>query len=346
MLDKLYRLSIEALQDIKNISFKRLVILSGLGLFMAGVAFVTILVNAAESEAYSPFKAGNMASLLQEKTQNIDAIFQDKYSEVSKRDKELAYIYLRKKLKTDKVCFTLRKVELGENFWGIAKEYGINIDTIIGANPELEDLKARIGQEIIVLSKRGVIHEVRDRDETITLLTQLYGISEDVILSSNNMKSGRIRIGDILFIPDVKPVYMSENLKNLFNKRRMFRSPISGVYTSVFGYRIHPITGKKEFHGAVDIRAKIGTWVGAAADGKVIYTGWQGNLGYCVKIKHKNGYATLYAHLSKIYVKPGQKVFAGKLIAKTGNSGRTTGPHIHFAIYKNGRAQNPLKYLW
>ena len=160
------------------------------------------------------------------------------------------------------------------------------------------------------------------------------------------LKNGKIEVGDVLFMRGAKPVYMSENLRDLFYKRKLFRSPISGVYTSLFGKRVHPILGEKLFHDGVDIRAKIGTWVGAAADGKVVFAGWSGGWGHCVKIRHDNGFESLYAHLSRINVKHGETVKAGKLIAKTGKSGRATGPHLHFGIYKNGKPEDPLKYIW
>jgi murein DD-endopeptidase MepM/ murein hydrolase activator NlpD len=228
----------------------------------------------------------------------------------------------------------------------VAKRYGVNIDTIIGANPELLDLKAFKGADVIVLSKKGVIHEVKDKEENLDLLAELYKSDKEIIKKANGIVFGGIKEGDLLYIPGAKPVYMSENLQKLFAKRSMFRSPLSGVYTSLFGTRVHPVTGEIMGHHAVDIKASIGTWVGASADGTVVFAGWQENLGYCIKLQHKDGYTTIYGHLSKIYVRPWEKVFAGKLIGKTGNSGRTTGPHLHFAVYRNGKAVNPMDFLW
>ena len=314
--------------------------------FITSVAFIVVVFNARESVAYVPFRAASYTGILESRGQNLGELFKDSFTDIAERDKELAYIYLRKKFTGKNVNFTLHRVQKGENFWGIAKKYGVTIDTIIGANPDLKDLLARIGQDILVLSEKGVLHEVRDRDEDLNLLEKLYGIKKNRINKFNNLSGGRIEIGDVLFIPGAKPVYMSESLKELFNKRKMFRSPLSGVYTSLFGSRTHPVTGLRDFHKGVDIRAKIGSWVGASSSGKVVYAGWLGNMGYCVKIRHKSGYVSLYGHLSKLYVRPGQHVDAGKLIAKTGNSGRTTGPHLHFGIYKNGRAKDPMKYLW
>jgi murein DD-endopeptidase MepM/ murein hydrolase activator NlpD len=310
------------------------------------VAFLTVLVNASDSMALSSLRSETLSNLLKEKGQNLNALYNDKFADVCKRDKELGCIYLRQKIKAHDVGFILYTVSDSENLWTIAKKYKVNIDTIIGANPELENLKAHKGQQIIIPSKRGVVHAVRDREENLDLLAELYKVKKDDIMKANGLLMGNISVGDLLFIPGAKPVYMNENLQKLFAKRSMFRSPLSGVYTSLFGTRVHPVTGEERFHGAVDIRADIGTWVGASADGVVVFAGWQDAIGYCIKIQHRDGYSTLYGHLSKIYVRPYQKVFAGKLIAKSGNSGRTTGPHLHFAIFRNGRAINPMDFLW
>lgn len=330
----------------KGLSLKRIVVLGAFMFFITTVAFLTVLVSAGDSTALSSLKSDSLQDLLEEKNQNLGELYNDKFSEVCKRDKELGYIYLRKKLQAKDLGITLYSIQNGENFWTVAKRHGINIDTIIGANPELEDLKAFTGKQLIVLSKRGVIHEVKDKDESLDLLAELYKTDRETIKKANGIVFGGVKEGDLLFIPGAKPVYMNDNLQKLFLKRSMFRSPISGVYTSLYGTRTHPVTGEVKGHNAVDIRSKIGTWVGAAADGTVVFAGWQDNLGYCIKIQHKDGYLSIYGHLSKIYVRPWQKVFAGKLIAKTGNSGRTTGPHLHFAVYKNGRTLNPMDFLW
>lgn len=331
--------------ELKKVSIKRILLLCFIFVFVLSIVYLSILSNATETIAYTPFNTERFSNLLKYKAQNLEEILNYEYLDISEKDKELAYIYLLKKLKVKNINFVLYKIKRGENFWQIAKRFNVNIDTIIGANPELISLIAKENQEIIVPSKRGVIHEIKDKEENIDLLSELYKVEKESIIKANNIKE-KLKIGDILFIPDAKPVYMKEELANLYKKRSMFRSPLAGVYTCLFGKRIHPITGELQFHDAVDIRAKIGTWVGASAAGTVIYAGWLDNLGYCVKIAHQDGYTTLYGHLSKIYVKTGQKVKTGQLIAKTGNSGRTTGPHLHFAIFKNGKPENPLKYLW
>lgn len=116
--------------------------------------------------------------------------------------------------------------------------------------------------------------------------------------------------------------------------------PISGGrYTSGFGYRWG------ELHRGVDWACSIGTSVRASRAGVVVRAGWANSYGYCVYIDHGDGVATRYAHLSKVLVSPGQYVSQGDKIALTGNTGRSTGPHIHFEIVVNGSPVNPLDYI-
>lgn len=120
--------------------------------------------------------------------------------------------------------------------------------------------------------------------------------------------------------------------------------PLSSVYiTSPYGGRY--INSVYSNHYGLDLRAAVGTAVYAADGGKVIYAGTNGNYGKLVKIQHDNGDVTYYAHLSKIEVSVGDRVYKGQRIAKSGATGRVTGPHLHFEIRKNGKAVDPAKYL-
>lgn len=122
--------------------------------------------------------------------------------------------------------------------------------------------------------------------------------------------------------------------------------PVSGgYYSSNYGYRLDPITGHSEFHTGVDIVAGIGTKVMAAAGGVVSYSGTMPEYGNVVDVDHDNGLTSRYAHLSKRLVKAGDVVMKGQLIALVGNTGRTTGPHLHFEVREKGIPLNPNKFL-
>lgn len=122
--------------------------------------------------------------------------------------------------------------------------------------------------------------------------------------------------------------------------------PISGGrQTSSFGTRRDPITGATATHNGVDWALPIGSSVVASNAGTVVCAGWVNGYGYAVYINHSDGRQTRYGHLSKVLVKTGQSVSQGERIALSGNTGRSTGPHVHFEIRINGKAVNPLKYL-
>ena len=121
--------------------------------------------------------------------------------------------------------------------------------------------------------------------------------------------------------------------------------PSSGAVTSHFGYRKSPFSGKAEFHGGIDFRGTAGDSVTATADGVVEKAEWVGGYGRTVVVKHKKGYKTLYAHLSKINVARGQKVSVGDIIGEVGSSGRSTGPHLHYEITRYGKRLNPKRYV-
>ena len=114
---------------------------------------------------------------------------------------------------------------------------------------------------------------------------------------------------------------------------------------SPYGYRSDPVLGLKAMHEGIDFNAEVGTPVNAAADGVVISAGWQGDFGNLVELDHGEGLTTRYAHLSRIDVKPGGVVKRGARLGALGNTGRSTGPHLHFEVRLLGVAQNPAVFL-
>ncbi len=118
-----------------------------------------------------------------------------------------------------------------------------------------------------------------------------------------------------------------------------------GVVTSKFGFRRHPITGRRSMHMGIDIAAKRGTDIVAMADGLVVFAGRKSGYGNIVQLRHANGLETRYAHNQRNLVKEGDLVKKSQVIAKLGSTGRSTGPHVHFEVRKNGEAVNPMRYL-
>lgn len=139
-------------------------------------------------------------------------------------------------------------------------------------------------------------------------------------------------------------------IKQLEQKRNMLAStpsirPVNGWITSGFGNRISPFTGQKEFHSGLDISNAPGTKIIAPANGHVSIAAEKLYIGNLVVIDHDHGRVTQYGHLKEILVNPGQEVKRGDVIGLVGNTGRSTGPHLHYEVLINGTPVNPLKYI-
>lgn len=128
-------------------------------------------------------------------------------------------------------------------------------------------------------------------------------------------------------------------------ENRSFLFPVKGQISSPFGMRKDPIDGEKKFHYGLDIAAPYKSEIVAAESGRVVFSDSKGNFGNMVVVDHGNGFNTLYAHTDKNLVKTGERVKKGEPIALVGSSGRSTGPHLHFEVRKNGQSINPAKYI-
>ena len=135
-----------------------------------------------------------------------------------------------------------------------------------------------------------------------------------------------------------------EEQKNLLACTPSIR-PADGWVSSRFGYRVSPFTGRREFHGAFDIANREGTPIVAPANGVVTYAGKKRLLGKYLVIDHGYGLVTSYGHCAKLNVKRGEKVKRGEIIAQMGNTGRSTGPHVHYIVKLNGVPVNPERYI-
>lgn len=121
--------------------------------------------------------------------------------------------------------------------------------------------------------------------------------------------------------------------------------PVNGIETSPFGWRNSPFGYGREFHPGIDFGARMGTPVMATAAGVVIWVGWDAGFGKTVKIRHVDGIVTLFGHLSRYFVHMGDSVKRGQVIAALGNTGMSTGPHLHYEILVNAKPVNPLRYF-
>lgn len=233
----------------------------------------------------------------------------------------------------------------GENVTTIAAKYGIEKETILAANDLPNADRVYVGQKLTILSTDGAIHTVK-QGESLWEIARLYRTDLDTIVATNAIANpNRLRPSQELIIPGLVAASIgssirSEQLVSADGKLlRAFSWPVRGRISSSYG----PRWGR--MHHGIDIAVNTGTEVKAAARGRVSFAGWNGGYGYLVVIDHGNGVETRYAHLSKILVHVGQYVTRGQVIAHSGNTGNSTGPHLHFEIRHRGNSVNPIQYL-
>ncbi|PBB99987.1 M23 family metallopeptidase [Mesorhizobium sp. WSM3862] len=186
--------------------------------------------------------------------------------------------------------------------------------------------------------------------DAISQALQAAGLPVDTELDKNDVGGPLVPL-DSSMIFDSKVKELDEALDALDQvKKEACKLPLSNpapghTVTSPFGVRTDPILGTAALHTGMDFRAPIGMPAKVTAAGVVTKAGWNGGYGRMVEVDHGNGFATRYGHLSEIDVTVGQKLAAGDVIGKTGSSGRSTGPHLHYEVRHNGEAVDPLRFL-
>ncbi len=234
---------------------------------------------------------------------------------------------------TESYSIKFYQVKSGDAAWNIVKKYDISMTVLMDWN-KLKAPKIYPGEILLIPQPNGILHKIVYNEDIFTL-SKYYRVPAYIIAFYNN---GFIdyKNGDTVFIP---------LLKNYELKRSGFIWPLYGRITSPYGWRIHPITHKREFHTGLDIGAPLGSPVFAARSGTVIFAGRNGGYGNEIMIKHANNYETLYGHLSQIDVYVGEHVEKGDFIGRVGSTGFSTGPHLHFEIRRYGRTYDPLIFL-
>jgi murein DD-endopeptidase MepM/ murein hydrolase activator NlpD len=229
-------------------------------------------------------------------------------------------------------------VKEGDNLWNIIARTSLDMDTILTVNSLKSTQDIKPGDILYFPNMRGIVLKVKQND-TLDSIAGRHNIQPIYIEKANKMEGlSKTHI----FVPcgtlskEERFAYLSTG----------FVSPVSPVrITSGFGMRNDPFLNVPKFHAGIDIICATGTPVKASQSGIVKYAGYMKNYGNLVIIKHTNGYETYYGHLNGFAVKKDQRVTKGALIAYSGNTGRSTGPHLHFEIRKNDKAINPLKIL-
>lgn len=263
----------------------------------------------------------------------------------------------------DKITHT---VEAGENISLIAKKYGLKTDTLIWENGLSLTSMIRIGQKLVVPPVDGISHTVRN-GETVEKIATKYKINKSKIVAFNNINTGIVQKGQVIFLPEAKPIpevdapagitraavrdtpARTGSAARLANLTSSDSKPVAGKFL------IFPTIGKmtqgfRRGHYAFDIANVSKPPIWAAAGGTVIKANsgnWGGGYGNHVIIDHGNGVQTLYAHMDYLTAKNGQKVSQGEVIGRMGNTGRVrgiTGIHLHFEVIDKGVKRVPSLY--
>jgi murein DD-endopeptidase MepM/ murein hydrolase activator NlpD len=218
-----------------------------------------------------------------------------------------------------------------------------------------QQIKAIEQQQERLLSKQADIKKMMGVQEDVPVTTESSGggkggsgPTRDALVTGEDSYLMAQQIKNQL---DLQEKELDELLAKVNNDKAYFRSlpnqwPTSGEISSYYGWRKSPFGGRSEsFHDGIDIANDSGTEVCAAADGQVVFAGWQPVYGRTILIEHGHGFATKYAHNSALLVEEGDRVKKGQVIARMGTSGRSTGPHLHFSIMKWDQTLDPLIYL-
>lgn len=262
------------------------------------------------------------------------------------------------------------EIKKGDNFWNLAKAYDLTVNELEILNPDLDPDKIFPGDKILVKASDPLLDVIVELENTVleSIPFKIEYIKDNNLYKNQKkiVKEGIEGQKEVIYNITLLNGYQSslrvkseKNLKEPVNAivkigtkttvsrgGRINYGVVSGKrISSLYGFRIHPITGRRRFHEGIDIAAIHGNGVYAYTDGKVIQAGWNGGYGISVLIDHGNGLQTRYGHLSKLNVRVGQRVKTGERIGSVGSTGNSTGPHLHFEVIKWGRTQNPLNYI-
>jgi murein DD-endopeptidase MepM/ murein hydrolase activator NlpD len=232
-------------------------------------------------------------------------------------------------------------VKSGDHISELAVSYGLTQDTIISINKITNTRLLQIGRVLKIPNQDGVLHTVKN-GETLSSIAERYKSDQETIITVNELFSENIRAGTDIFIPGARLDWIVLQEIN----GDLFIWPVSGVITSAYGNRRDPFNhGRSQFHTGIDIRGGTGTPVRAAMSGRISQVGYDPIWGNYVIISHHSGYRTLYAHLSVIRTRTGAYISTGERIGDIGSTGLSTGPHLHFTVYKNGVTVNPRSLM-
>ncbi len=221
-------------------------------------------------------------------------------------------------------------VRSGDSVSGIAQKFGLAIDTVLSWNAIKDAHLVVPGRVLTLPNTDGLRYTVR-RGDTLEGIAKRNGIPLASILDWNDLGSSTITVGQVLFLPGAR--MPAGDIARALGT--LFVWPLKGKLTSRFGMRVGPVDGIERLHAGLDIKGDIGTPVLAAMAGTVAEVGYNGTYGKYIILRH-GSFQTLYGHLSRFSVAQGETVAQGRKIGEVGNTGVSTGPHLHFGILREG----------
>lgn len=242
------------------------------------------------------------------------------------------------------LCYFTYRVQKGDMIGFIADKFNVTQDTIISVNNIHQSRLIQIGQILKIPSMPGIVYTVKKNGETANSIAEKFEVSVEKLARVNHLQENQNLVaGQTLFAPDALLDWVTRQEIN----GDLFHKPVRSRYylSSYYGWRSSPFSGKRSYHSGVDMACPHGTPVYAALGGTVTSVGYNNVYGNYIIVTHHSGYKTLYGHLSKQLVTRGKWVDTNSRIGLVGSTGLSTGPHLHFTVYKFGKTVNPAG-LW
>ena len=248
------------------------------------------------------------------------------------------------------LLFSSYTVQQGEVVGEIAKKFGLSISTLVSVNDIKNTRTVPIGKVLRIPNLDGVFYKIKTGD-TLKIVAEKHKADIAEIQAANELFSDKINPNSSLFIPGATApwedipvvVYRPSPAPAVIVSGNIFDWPVRGRITSGYGYRRSPFG--RGVHDGLDIAAPMGTPIRAAMAGRVESVGYDNVYGNFVIIRHTEGYKTLYGHLESYEARSGTYVDTDTVIGYVGNTGQSTGPHLHFTVYKDGTSVNPRTVL-
>ena len=233
------------------------------------------------------------------------------------------------------------RVRWGDTLSEIAESFGLELDTVASMNRVAGSGVHLLypGERIRIPSEDGIFVVL---ERSIQEVCREYDVSEEAVLIANRLSPEDVKSGMQIFLPGMQHTGLERSVAIGV----AFMKPVVGYVSSNFGLRLDPFTRQRRFHQGIDVAAARGTSVSASLDGRVRRVGYSLVLGNYVVLQHVADYTTVYGHLDGVNVSLGALVRKGQTLGSVGDSGRATGPHLHFEIRRSGVAVNPASEIY